>query len=56
MKCCRLSVVMKSQDVAVYLNDLYDLKTGVKNVRMIQGAGVLQPLEMQTQSQMSIKW
>jgi hypothetical protein len=42
---------MKSQVVAVYLNCLNDLKTGVRIFRLIQEAGVLQPLEMQTQSQ-----
>jgi hypothetical protein len=38
------------------LNGLNDLKTGVKIFRMVQEAGVLQPLEMQTQSRMSVKW
>jgi hypothetical protein len=28
----------------------------VKIFRMVQEAGVLQPLEMQTQSRMSVKW
>jgi hypothetical protein len=49
-------LVMKPYVVAVYLNGLHDLKTGVKNFRMIQEAGLLQPLEMQTQSQMFVKW
>jgi hypothetical protein len=31
------------------------LKTGVRIFGMIQQAGVLQPLEMQTQSRMSVK-
>jgi hypothetical protein len=35
---------------------LNDLKRGVRIFSMIQKAGVLQPLEMQTQSQFSIKW
>jgi hypothetical protein len=33
-----------------YLNGLNDLKTGVMIFKVIQEAGVLQPLEMQTQS------
>jgi hypothetical protein len=41
---------------AVYLNDLKDLKMGVRILRMIQEAGILQPLEMQTQSQLFVKW
>jgi hypothetical protein len=32
------------------------LKTGVRIFRMTQKAGILQPLEMQTQSEMSVKW
>jgi hypothetical protein len=51
-----LSMVMKPEVVAVYLNGLNDLKTSVRIIRMIQEAGVLQPLEMQTQSQMFVKW
>jgi hypothetical protein len=47
---------MKPEVIAMYLNGLNDLKTGVRIFRMIQGAGVLQSLEMQTQSQMSVKW
>jgi hypothetical protein len=39
-----------------YSNDLIDLKKGVRIFRMIQEAGVLKLLEMQTQSQMSVKW
>jgi hypothetical protein len=35
---------------------LNNLKIGVKIFSMIQEAGVLQPLEMQTQLQMSMKW
>jgi hypothetical protein len=29
---------------------------GSKDLKMVQEAGVLQPLEIQTQSQMSVKW
>jgi hypothetical protein len=32
------------------------LKTDVRIVRIIQKTGVLQPLEMQTQSQITVKW
>jgi hypothetical protein len=49
------SVVTKPQDVAVCLNGLNDLKTGVRIFKMNKGAGVLQPLEMETQSQMPVK-
>jgi hypothetical protein len=40
-----------------YLNGLNDLKSSMRIFRMIQEAGVLQPLEMQMpmQSQMSLK-
>jgi hypothetical protein len=31
-------------------------QAGVRIARMIQEAGVLQPLEIQIQSQMSVKW
>jgi hypothetical protein len=44
------SVAMKPEVVAVYLNGGNNLKTGVRIFRMI-----LQPLEMQTESQMSVK-
>jgi hypothetical protein len=33
-----------------------ELMNGVRIFRMIQEAGVLQPLEMQTQSQLFVKW
>jgi hypothetical protein len=56
MKYRKHNVVMKTYDVAVYLNGLNALKTGVRIFRMIQDVGVLQPLEMQTPSQMSVKW
>jgi hypothetical protein len=46
----------KALSRSVYLNGLNDLKTGVRIFRMIQEAGVLHPLEMQTQSQMYVKW
>jgi hypothetical protein len=39
-----------------HLNGLNELKTDVRIFRMIQKAGVLQTLEKQTQSQMSVKW
>jgi hypothetical protein len=55
-KCRRLSVVKKPRVVAVYLNGLNDLKTSMRICRMIQDAGGLQRLEMQTQSQMTVKW
>jgi hypothetical protein len=51
-----LQTVYDDEALAVYLNGLNDLKTGVRIFRMTQEAGVLQPLEMQTQSQMSVKW
>jgi hypothetical protein len=41
---------------SMYLNGLNDLKTGVMIFRMIWEAGVLQPLEMKMQSQISVKW
>jgi hypothetical protein len=47
-------MVVKPEVVAVYLYGLNDLKTGLSIFRMIQRADVLQPLEMQTQSQMSV--
>jgi hypothetical protein len=52
----QLSMVMKPQVIAVYLNGLNNLKTSVRIFRTIQEAGVLQPLEMQTQLQMSMEW
>jgi hypothetical protein len=39
-------------DVAMSLNGLNYLKAALRIFRMIQEAGVLQPLEMQRQSQM----
>jgi hypothetical protein len=41
-------LVMKPKVIAVHFNGLNDLKTGLRIFRMIQEAGVLQPLEMQT--------
>jgi hypothetical protein len=35
---------------------LNGLQTGVSAFRMIQEPGVPEPLEMQTQSQISVKW
>jgi hypothetical protein len=46
---------MKPQDAAVYLNGVNDLKSGLRIFTVIQEAGVLQPLEMQTQSHASVK-
>jgi hypothetical protein len=40
---------------SVYLIGFNDLKTVVRIFRMIQDAGVLQPLEMQTRSQIPVK-
>jgi hypothetical protein len=56
MKCCKLSMVMKPEVVALYLNGLNDLKSGVWIFRMIQETGILQPLEKHTHSQMPVKW
>jgi hypothetical protein len=56
MTCFKLPGVMKPQVIAVYLNDLNDLKMGMRIFSMIQEAGVLPPLETQTQQQMSVKW
>jgi hypothetical protein len=52
----QLSKVMKPEIVAVYLICFNLIKTTMRIFRMIQEAGVLGPLEMQTQSQMSMKW
>jgi hypothetical protein len=52
----QLSMVMKLEIVAMYLLCFNHLKTSMKIFRMIQEAGVLEPLEMQTQLQMSMKW
>jgi hypothetical protein len=46
---------MKPYVVAVCLNGLNKLKAGVRIFRTIQETGVLQPLEMQTQSQIPLK-
>jgi hypothetical protein len=43
-------------DIAVYLNGFNELKARVRIFRMFQEVSVLQPLEMQTQSQMFVKW
>jgi hypothetical protein len=48
-------MMMKPKDVEVSLNGLNDLKMGVRIFRIIQDAGVLQHLEMQTQTQMFVK-
>jgi hypothetical protein len=46
---------MKPQTLAVYLNCLNDLKTGLRILRMIQGADVCQLLEMEKQPQTPVK-
>jgi hypothetical protein len=48
--------VMKPYVVLVYVNGLNNLKAGMMIFRMVQVAGVLQPLKMQTQLQMSEIW
>jgi hypothetical protein len=45
----QISMVMKSYVVAVNLNGLNHLKTGVRFIRLSSEAGIIQPLEMQTQ-------
>jgi hypothetical protein len=39
-----------------YLNGLNDLKMGMRIFKMIQEAGVIEPLEVQAHSQISVKW
>jgi hypothetical protein len=56
MTCFKLPGVMKSQVIAVYLNDLNDLNMRMKIFSIVQEAGVLPPLETRTQQQMSVKW
>jgi hypothetical protein len=48
MQCCKLSTVMRPDAVAVYMNGLNDLNTGVSIFRMIQEAAILSLLELQT--------
>jgi hypothetical protein len=45
MKCCKIV----SGDEATHLNGSNDLRMGMRILRMIEEAGALQPLEMQTQ-------
>jgi hypothetical protein len=47
---------MNSYVKAVYLIGLNDLKMGVRIFSMIPEARVLEPLKMQTQLQISMKW
>jgi hypothetical protein len=44
-------MMMKPELVAVYLNG-----ADVRIIRMIQEAGVIQPLEMHTKSHIFVKW
>jgi hypothetical protein len=49
-------MMMKPEVIAVYLNGLNYFKRGMRIFRMIQELRILQLLEMQTQSQLPVKW